>query len=560
MTRSPRLLALPVALVLGLAACTTTPSGSPATPETSSSAAEAASDAAASDGAASSVPAVTGNECPQVFDASQADFYPIQPSFSAGYTAAGQHLNSDTADWAYVVEGDFPYSNWMAWYLYSAKGVPLFKFSDTAITPDQGSTNPFVDGNPILAPERSYHIYFMPSSTPASVVTSMQDEGKNVALLPTSESTPDVVIVSRSYWPFSNDGLGAYDRFGYRGPTDTPSPTITAYLTDATTGELTDTPVEDCSAQSVLPEKVWYDADTKSPVITFVDAPVPTQQEISDLPHWLLQTGSVSGSMGAEFPPSPVVEEVQFYRNVAAHAPFADVQSAPAPGDPPDACGGYVMANLPNDVVSLVHIPKVPSFPDYSGATASTLNTSNSDDVQFYSIVIYGGTKQLDAFGTLRNSQIGNRQIKQDADGSATVVLYPNMATSEEIDRIDAVVTANGWNLLKSGVQTAVAPNLLVIREKGQNKNWKHALSANDVTQGAPCPQSTDPSLPLPQDPPSAQVTQFNGMGLTAPQGQNCTIEEFLSGACLEAFKDQLREDGSQWSASSAEGPTQKGA
>jgi hypothetical protein len=560
MTRSPRLLALPVALVLGLAACTTTPSGSPATPETSSSAAEAASDAAASDGAASSVPAVTGNECPQVFDASQADFYPIQPSFSAGYTAAGQHLNSDTADWAYVVEGDFPYSNWMAWYLYSAKGVPLFKFSDTAITPDQGSTNPFVDGNPILAPERSYHIYFMPSSTPASVVTSMQDEGKNVALLPTSESTPDVVIVSRSYWPFSNDGLGDYDRFGYGGPTDTPSPTITAYLTDATTGELTDTPVEDCSAQSVLPEKVWYDADTKSPVITFVDAPVPTQQEISDLPHWLLQTGSVSGSMGAEFPPSPVVEEVQFYRNVAAHAPFADVQSAPAPGDPPDACGGYVMANLPNDVVSLVHIPKVPSFPDYSGATASTLNTSNSDDVQFYSIVIYGGTKQLDAFGTLRNSQIGNRQIKQDADGSATVVLYPNMATSEEIDRIDAVVTANGWNLLKSGVQTAVAPNLLVIREKGQNKNWKHALSANDVTQGAPCPQSTDPSLPLPQDPPSAQVTQFNGMGLTAPQGQNCTIEEFLSGACLEAFKDQLREDGSQWSASSAEGPTQKGA
>ena len=151
MTRSPRLLALPVALVLGLAACTSTPSGSPATPETSSSATEAASGATAS-----SEPAVSGNECPQVFDASQADFYPIQPSFSAGYTAAGQHLNSDTADWAYVVEGDFPYSNWMAWYLYSAKGVPLFKFSDTAITPDQGSTNPFVDGNPILAPERSW--------------------------------------------------------------------------------------------------------------------------------------------------------------------------------------------------------------------------------------------------------------------------------------------------------------------------------------------------------------------------------------------------------------------
>ena len=117
---------------------------------------------------------------------------------------------------------------------------------------------------------------------------------------------------------------------------------------------------------------------------------------------------------------------------------------------------------------------------------------------------------------------------------------------------------ANGWNLLKSGVQTELAPNLLVIREKGQNKNWKHALSANAVTQGAPCPQTTDPTLPLPQDPPSAQVTQFNGMGLTAPQGQNCTVDEFLSGACLEAFKEQLAADGAQWSASNPTGPTQK--
>jgi hypothetical protein len=544
------------ALLLALSACTSSPSGAPvdqtSAPSTASSAAGSASAVAAA--------AVSGNECPQAFDASTADFYPIQPSFSAGYTAAGQHLNSDTANWAYVVEGDLPYSNWMAWYLYSAKGVPLFKFSDTTITPEKGSTNPFVDGNPILAPERKYKIYFMPSSTPASVVTSMQDEGKNVALLPTSQTTPDVVIVSRSYWSLANDGLGDYDRFGYGGPTDTPSPSLKAFLTDPTTGEFTNNPVDDCSAQSVLPKKLWYDPQTKSPIVTFADAPVPTKQELSDLPHYLLQAGSVSGSIGTEFPPSPVPEDVQFYRNVAAHAPFADVQSAPASGNPPDACGGYVMANLPNDAVSLVHIPQVPSFPDYSGATAATLNKSNSDNVQFYSIVIYGGTKQLDALGTLQNSQIGNSQINQNKDGSATVVLYPNTATSDQIDKIDAVVKANGWNLLTSGVQTEIAPNLLVIREKGQNKNWQNALSANDVTQGAPCPQTTNASLPLPQDPPSAQVTQFNGMGLSAPQGQNCSVDEFLSGDCLESFKKQLAADGAKWSASNPTGPTQKSA
>ena len=543
-------------VLLAVTACSTPTTSAPiSTPSTS-----APEGTVSGSNSAAPVAAVSGNVCPQVFDASTADFYPIQPSFSAGYTAAGQHLTDATADWAYVVEGDFPYSNWMAWYLYTAKGVPLFKFSDSAITPDEGSTNPFVDGNPILAPERRYTLYLMPSDTPDSVVTSMRNQGKNVALLPSSQTTPDVVIVSRSYWSFANDGLGDYDRFGYGGPTDTPTPTIKAYLTDATTGELTDAPVDNCSSQSVLPAKLWYDAQTNSPIVTFADAPVPTAQELTDIPHFLVQTGSFSGSIGSEFPPSPVVTEVQFYRDVASHAPFADVDSAPPAGNPPDACGGYVMANLPNDVLSLVHIPQVPSFPDYSGADESTLNTSEQDDVQFYSVVIYGGAKQLDALGTVKNSQIGNRQIKQNEDGSATIVLYPNTASSEEIQKIDAVVQANGWNLLKSGVQTALAPNLLVVREKGQNQQWENALSANAVTQGAPCPQSSNASLPLPQNPPSSQVTQFNGMGLTAPQGQNCTVDEFLSGACLEAFKKQLADDGAKWSASNTTGPTQKSA
>jgi len=514
-----------------------------------------------SDGAtgssSSASPAVSGNGCPMAFDASEADFYPVQPSFSAGYTMSIQKLDSTTANWAYEISGDFPYSQWMAWYLYDIKGVPLFKFSDTAITADAGSTNPYVPGNKILATPRSYHIYLMPSTTPSSVVSSMQSAGKNVTLLPASSTTSAVSIVSRSYWSFSNDNLGSYDRFGYHGPTNTPTPTISAFLTDPTTGELTSTPVDNCGASSDVPQKIWYDASTNSPIITFKDAPVPTQQELADIPHFLAQTGGGGGSFGKEFPPSPVASEVQFYRNVAGSSPYADVQSAPAPGNPPDKCGGYVMANLPNDVVSLVHIPAVPTFPSYAGATADTVNQSSNFQVQFYSVVIYGATKQLDAYGTNDNSQIGNTQIVKAADGSATVVLWPQSATSKQVEQIAAVAKANGWNLLKSGIQSAIAPNLMVIREKGQNKTWANALSANQVTQGAPCPQSANPTLPLPQDPPSAQVTQFNGMGLTAPQGQNCTIEDFLSGTCLANLGKQLAKTGGKWSATSSVPPMQ---
>jgi hypothetical protein len=92
----------------------------------------------------------------------------------------------------------------------------------------------------------------------------------------------------------------------------------------------------------------------------------------------------------------------------------------------------------------------------------------------------------------------------------------------------------------------------MVIREKGPNDTWANSLSPNSATAGAPCPQTDDPTLPLPQDPPDAQVTQFNGMGLAAPQGQNCSIKAFLSGKCLEDFGAQLAEDGSVWSADSA--------
>ena len=103
----------------------------------------------------------------------------------------------------------------------------------------------------------------------------------------------------------------------------------------------------------------------------------------------------------------------------------------------------------------------------------------------------------------------------------------------------------------------ATTSNLLVIREKGANDTWENSLSPNSVTPGAPCPQTENPTLPLPQDPPDSQVTQFNGMGLSAPQGQNCSIKSFLSGACLKAFARQLAADGSVWAAGSPTPPEQ---
>ena len=487
------------------------------------------------------------NVCPQIVDWSSADFYPIQPSFSAGYQLFAQKNQGDVG---YILDGDFPYSNWMAWYVYSGKGVPLAKLAGKDITPQSGATNPNVDGKPVLAPERAYRIYFMPHGTPSDVLSQMKDEGKNVLLLPAekgaSGGSGTASIVGRSYWSFAG-----YNRSGYGGPTKTPFPELRAYQV-ASDGTLSDEPVN-CAFRkglSRVPTKLQFDTQTQKPVISFAKAPKQANLKLrGELPDQQVFTG---GEIGRQKAPQPNPDAVSFFRNPVLAAPYADVESVPGYGNPPDACGGYVMANLRNNRVALVRVPKVPSYADYSGATSSTLNTSNDDEVQFYSVVVYGAAKQLDKVGSPDNSQIGNTQIKEDAGGGATVMVWPRNASQAEQQRLFAYAKARGWNILKGGQETAAAPNTMIVREKGQNSDWKYALSANPSTKGAPCPQTTNPSITMPENPPSAAVTQKNGMGLSAPQGAECTVAETLNGGCLKKLKGIITSSGGVFSAGSS--------
>ena len=435
-------------------------------------------------------PPVTGNECPTMVYTANATFYPVQPSFHAGYDNVWERLNDTTARWGFVISAQYPFSQWMAWNIYNTPGVPTFTFNRTAIDPDPGSVNPYRSGVPLLAPNRSYHLYLMPDTTPDGVITAMKakfGEG-NVAKLPNLH-TPSIngvvtwAIIMRSYWSFAFDGgaFSSYDRFGFGGPTHTPYPTIHAFLTDPTSGALTDKPAGDCGAQSILPQRTWFNPTTGKPVITAAALPRPVAR-ISNPPQFLLNHGFIVGSAPPFAPPTPNPHYVQFFRNSAAQAPYADVSQIPAPTGPggthPDACGGYVGADLPNNRVSLIHVPDLPSFPNYTGATQSTLR-NNDDNVQFWSMIMYGVNRQIFTFGSpnplraLRNSELANQEILKNSDGSATFVIYPVSANLVQVARIAAIANANRWNILHGGVKTRAIPlNLMLIREKGQNSDW----------------------------------------------------------------------------------------
>ena len=325
--------------------------------------------------------AVTGNTCPSMVFEPDASLYPAQPSFHAGYDNWWLKYNDSAAKWGFVISGQFPYAQWMSWTVYNGKGVPTFTFSRTNTQPDPGSVNPFVAGARLLTSARSYHLYLMPATTPQSVIDSMKSQfgAGNVATLPAfvssgSKKNTSWGLVQRSYWSFAFDGAGNWDRFGYGGPTNTPFPTMQAFETDAA-GALTSTPVADCGAQSRFPKPTWYNPETGKPIINAAKVPRPAAR-IVNVPQFLAHNGFFVASSPPFAAPTPVPRYVQFFRPSYAQAPFADVSGIPAKGTPPDQCGGYAAANLPNNRLALVHVPLVPSYRTTRGWTPTRFATT----------------------------------------------------------------------------------------------------------------------------------------------------------------------------------------
>ena len=389
--------------------------------------------------------------------------------------------NSDTADWAYVVKGDFPYSNWMAWYLYNRRAQPLFKFSDTDIDARRRLDEPVRRrATRSWRPTRSFTIYFMPSDHPAARrCPRCRPTGKNVALLPAgraaptaSPSSPAATGPSPTTTSATTTGSATAARPTRRTPPSRRSSPTRPPASSRRRRSTTAAP------QSQLPQRLWYDRDDRQARSSPSRTPrVPTDERAPGRParSSCVQTGSVVGHAGRGVPAvTGARTRCSSTGTSRPTRPYADVQSAPPAGNPPDACGGYVMANLPNDVVSLVHIPQVPSFPDYTGATASTTQRlATTYDVQFYSVVIYGARRSSSTpSARSRTPRSATARSRRTPTAARPSCCTRSRRPQDQVEQIAAVVKANGWNLLRSGEQTDLAPNLLVIREKGQNPNW----------------------------------------------------------------------------------------
>ena len=71
---------------------------------------------------------------------------------------------------------------------------------------------------------------------------------------------------------------------------------------------------------------------------------------------------------------------------------------------------------------------------------------------------MYGVNRQVFTFGSrnplqaLRNSELGNQEVRKNSDGSATFVVYPVSANLGRSPGSRRSHSANGWNILHGGV------------------------------------------------------------------------------------------------------------
>jgi hypothetical protein len=136
--------------------------------------------------------------------------FPLQPDPHAAYSYVIPKITDDPV--ALEITGQFPFAAWTSWTIYTDLQAGVQPFSvvrDAAITPDEGSVNPFVVGKPVLAPKRDYRLLVLPKGTDtATIDESLRDvPSSNILSRPTTGGY--YVLANRVYNAFPGYNQGA---------------------------------------------------------------------------------------------------------------------------------------------------------------------------------------------------------------------------------------------------------------------------------------------------------------------------------------------------------------
>ncbi len=389
----------------------------------------------------------------------------------------------------FLIEAEFPYAVWFSWTIYGENALAVSLLSDQYIVPDGDSTNPFVNGNSVFAPERRYRLLLLPADMPPgrTIAPSLADiPDKNVRTIAFDDSM--TAVAYRVYQAFPGYNLG-----GSGGPTNTPFPSV--YAINYETGERLD-----CTKYDAVPPTLGH-LPTDTPDVYNIYGTTPDQSKEQNL-HSLADTMSLlripgfaalQSKAGWQYAPEIDRRLVTFTR--VPLAPGADVSSMP----PPDSCAGYLGARVDPRRIALIRIPHVASVFE---TELLTENTTFPGDAQaaYISLTMYGadvGTYEPDKADS---GSLANAEFQLDATGGTTIVVWPRHLPAHKRKQLFAYAERKGWALIKGGRVGPLTTANLLLRLKRANKNYYGAYTplppVPPTSLGAPACPVTSTTFP----------------------------------------------------------------
>ena len=449
----------------------------------------------------------------------------------------------------FLIEAEFPYAVWFSWTIYGENALAVSLLSDQYIVPDEGSTNPFVNGNLVFAPERHYRLLLLPDEIPSGRTISpsladIPDEKRRTIAFDDSMTA----IAYRVYQAFPGYNLG-----GSGGSTNTPFPSV--YAVNYETGERLD-----CTKYDAVPPALGH-LPTDTPDVQNIYGTTPDQprgqglHELANAMRFLRipEFAALQSKVGWQFAPEINPARVTFTRPPLA--PGADVSSMP----PPDSCSGYLGARVDPRRIALIRIPHVASVFETELLTEDTTFPGDAQ-AAYISLTMYGadvGTYEPDKADS---GSLANAEFQLDDNGGATIVVWPRHLPANERKQLFAYAERKGWALIKGGRVGPLTTANLLLRLKRANKNYYGAYTPlppvppdQPGRTGVPCyfdnlPQgSLWPEIENADD-PMHYVASFQNLGNAAPQGVHClNVEEVLNGSCLKRLKAYIKETGGEY-------------
>lgn len=483
--------------------------------------------------------------------------FPLQPDQHATYTYVAPSNQAGSDGIGFLVQGQFVHSVWTSWMTYTGHIRPysIANFvnnppenSNEPVLPNAGSIDPFIDGQRMLGKPRNFRLLFVPEAYKGRVARVL--DGVPRAGIPKPNIKPYPTPRhgnSGNFWLLANRNYVAFPGYNPGGTLKHTFPTVTAVKL------ATGNPV-DCQRYNQIPESLQR--SPMDPPATLNYGRIPARIVLK---NGSIFTG-VDAAPSAQFSPANPKGLVLFTRPPIE--PGADVATIP----PPDNCSGYLGTSLDPRVISLIRIPHLANYTD--GVTVTRLSTyPNRVDLSlpwqasYESVVAYGSSPGLYLPGSPRTNSLADQELKADATGGSTIIVWPRHLSRPARAEITAYAARRHWAIMRGGTAGLLTGANVLVRIKAAASNYYGSMSRLPCFYGTPADprHSGVPWADVPIG-TRAQPSRYVATGVTmgertpdgiisaAPQGVTCSsVADLTSGKCLRALKKYIKSTGGSY-------------